>query len=186
MHRQCTSSQPVICVQVTFSGCLWCLLLTKPTWDNDDAMHGIHWGGSSDRLGYTVYMRCCRTRPSSMCVADQWMCPVLVALVAQESCASFRAVENLTDATLALTPPLIPSTRWQLPSDDWFEQRDAAQRNVARRNTLWRLSSRLFQRVFSLSRSGNQLAGQPNDKFLHFQELQKSRMPQQPIHITDI
>ncbi|KAK9864129.1 hypothetical protein WJX84_011962 [Apatococcus fuscideae] len=70
-----------------------------------------------------------------------------------------RAVENLTDATLALTPALTPSTRWQLPSDDWFEQRDAAQRNVARRNTLWRLSSRLFQRVFSLSRSGNQLAG---------------------------
>ena len=95
------------------------------------------------------------------------ICAVLVALLAHACCASRRAVENLTDATLALTPPLMPSTRWQLPSDDWFEQRDAAQRNVARRNTLWRLSSRLFQRVFSLSRSGNQLAGQPRDPTLH-------------------
>ena len=61
----------------------------------------------------------------------------------------YRAVENLTDMTLGLTAPLVPSSRWQLPSEEWFEQRDAALKDVNRRNTLWRLSSRLFHRVFS-------------------------------------
>ncbi len=90
------------------------------------------------------------------CLSSPGNSPVTASLTVK---FSYRAVENLTDMTLGLTPPLVPSSRWQLPSEEWFEQRDAALKDVTRRNTLWRLSSRLFHRVFSLSRTGNQLAG---------------------------